>query len=167
MDYRSPQTLLSHPSPVTYSLFSNRTKTATSKNGCSHDHVSSFGVKATSSIKFKFKPGPLSLALEADLQAKTWEVTNGATIPFLISSGNWLHGYDDLVINVLCGPKVKCAVGLIVTVLTGRGPRSPGSIEFLFLIWTGYFNLGSSWLSKERGREGGDTCLHMNYFKTG
>ena len=55
--------------------------------------------------------------------------------------------------NVLCGPKVEYAVGLIVSVLTGRGPRSPGSIEFLFLIWTGYFNLGSSWLSKERERE--------------
>lgn len=43
----------------------------------------------------------------------------------------------------------KCAEGLIMTILTGRGPRSPGSIEFLLLIWTGYFNLGSSWLSKE------------------
>lgn len=50
----------------------------------------------------------------------------------------------EVVINVLCRPKVKYAVSLIVTVLTGRGPRSPGSIEFLFLIWTGYFNLGSS-----------------------
>lgn len=29
---------------------------------------------------------------------------------------------------------VGYAVGLIVTVLTGRGPSSPGSIEFLFLI---------------------------------
>ena len=59
--------------------------------------------------------------------------------------------------NVLCGPKVEYAVGLIMRALTGRGPRSPGSIEFLFLIWTGYFNLGSSWLSKERERENSET----------
>ncbi len=51
------------------------------------------------------------------------------------------------------GQRLNMQFGLIVTVLTGRGPRSPGSIEFLFLIWTGYFNLGSSWLSKDR--EGG------------
>ncbi len=51
------------------------------------------------------------------------------------------------------GQRLNMQFGLIVTVLTGRGPRSPGSIEFLFLIWTGYFNLGSSWLSKES--EGG------------
>lgn len=69
--------------------------------------------------------------------------------------------------NVCCGPKVEYAVGVIVTVLTGRGPRSPGSIEFLFLIWTGYFNLGSSWLSKDRGREGRETVMHMNYSRTG
>lgn len=70
---------------------------------------------------------------------------------------------------MLCGPKVKYAVGLIVTVLTGRGPRSPGSIEFLFLIWTGYFNLGSSWLSKERkgGKERDNAEMHKNYSKTG
>lgn len=68
--------------------------------------------------------------------------------------------------NVLCGPKVEYAEGLIVCALTGRGPRSPGSIEFLFLIWTGYFNLGSSWLSKERDREQWDTQMHMNDTKT-
>lgn len=55
----------------------------------------------------------------------------------------------------------KCAEGLIMTILTGRGPRSPGSIEFLFLIWTGYFNLGSSWLSKE------GTWLHIKVQRQG
>lgn len=55
----------------------------------------------------------------------------------------------------------KCAEGLIMTILTGRGPRSPGSIEFLFLIWTGYFNLGSSWLSKE------ETWLHIKVQRQG
>lgn len=56
----------------------------------------------------------------------------------------------------LCGDAMhKCAEGVIMTILTGRGPRSPGSIEFLLLIWTGYFNLGSSWLSKE------GTWLHI------
>lgn len=67
---------------------------------------------------------------------------------------------------MLCGPKVKYALGLIVTVLTGRGPRSPGSIEFLFLIWTGYFNLGSSWFEK-RGREREDIDMHKNDSRTG
>ena len=76
-------------------------------------------------------------------------------------SSKALIGICEVVINVLCGPKVKYAVGLIVTLLTGRGPRSPGSIEFLFLIWTGYFNLGSSWSSKERRTEGGSTDKHL------
>lgn len=68
---------------------------------------------------------------------------------------------------MLCGPKAKYALGLIVTILTGRGPSSPGSIEFLFLIWTGYFNLGSSWLSKEREGRKDDACeLFQNRLKT-
>lgn len=82
------------------------------------------------------------------------------------------YGLHKVVINVFCESKVKHTVGLIVTVLTGRGPRSPGSIEFLFLIWTGYFNLGSSWLSEKREREERNTyrksyglfqTIYMNY----
>lgn len=40
----------------------------------------------------------------------------------------------EVVLHLHCRPKVKYLLSLIVIVLTGRGPRSPGSIEFLFLI---------------------------------
>lgn len=59
----------------------------------------------------------------------------------------------EVVLHLHCRPKVKYLLSLIVIVLTGRGPRSLGSIEFLFLIWTGYFNLGSSWLSAVKDRK--------------